>query len=44
MQSKRFRQLPEKTKDLTADVIENLLTTVTENITKLITFSWLALC
>lgn len=28
MPSKRFKQLPEKTKDLTADVIENLLTTV----------------
>jgi len=25
MPSKRFKQLPEKTKDLTADVIENLL-------------------
>ena len=28
MPSKRFKQLPEKTKDLTAEVIENLLTTV----------------
>ena len=28
MPSKRFKKLPEKTKDLTADVIENLLTAV----------------
>ena len=33
MPSKRFRQLPEKTKDLTADVIENLLTAVKKNCT-----------
>ena len=33
MPSKRFKQLPEKTKDLTADVIENLLTTVKKNCT-----------
>ena len=33
MPSKRFKQLPEKTKDLTADVIENLLATVKKNCT-----------
>ena len=33
MPSKRFKQLPEKTKDLTADTIENLLTTVKKNCT-----------
>ena len=33
MPSKRFKQLPEKTKDLTADVIENLLTSVKKNCT-----------
>ena len=33
MLSKRFKQLPEKTKDLTADVIENLLTAVKKNCT-----------
>ena len=33
MPSKRFKQLPEKTKDLTADVIENLLTAVKKNCT-----------
>ncbi|MDA7825277.1 50S ribosomal protein L1 [Candidatus Pelagibacter sp.] len=33
MPSKRFKQLPEKTKDLTADIIENLLTTVKKNCT-----------
>ena len=33
MSSKRFKQLPEKTKDLTADVIENLLTAVKKNCT-----------
>ena len=33
MPSKRFKQLPEKTKDSTADVIENLLTSVKKNCT-----------
>ena len=33
MPSKRFKQLPKKTKDLTADVIENLLTAVKKNCT-----------
>ena len=33
MPSKRFNKLPEKTKDLTADVIENLLTAVKKNCT-----------
>ena len=33
MLSKRFKQLPEKTKALTADVIENLLTAVKKNCT-----------
>ncbi|MDA8945217.1 50S ribosomal protein L1 [Candidatus Pelagibacter ubique] len=33
MPSKRFKQLPEKTKDLTADVIENLLVNVKKNCT-----------
>ena len=33
MPSKRFKQLPKKTKDLIADVIENLLTTVKKNCT-----------
>ena len=33
MSSKRFKQLPENTKDLTADVIENLLTAVKKNCT-----------
>ena len=33
MSSKRFKQLLEKTKDLTADVIENLLTAVKKNCT-----------
>ena len=33
MPSKRFKKLPEKTKDLTADVIENLLTAVKKNCT-----------
>ena len=33
MPSKRFKQLPEKTKNLTADVIENLLTAVKKNCT-----------
>ncbi|MDB3971644.1 50S ribosomal protein L1 [Candidatus Pelagibacter sp.] len=33
MSSKRFKQLPEKTKDLTADIIENLLTAVKKNCT-----------
>ena len=33
MPSKRFKQLPEKTKDLTAETIENLLTTVKKNCT-----------
>jgi large subunit ribosomal protein L1 len=33
MSSKRFKQLPEKTKDLTADVIENLLVSVKKNCT-----------
>jgi large subunit ribosomal protein L1 len=33
MPSKRFKQLPEKTKDLTADVIDNLLTAVKKNCT-----------
>jgi large subunit ribosomal protein L1 len=33
MSSKRYKQLPEKTKDLTADVIEKLLTTVKKNCT-----------
>ena len=33
MSSKRFKQLPEKTKDLTADVIENLLIAVKKNCT-----------
>ena len=33
MPSKRFKQLPEKTKDLTADVIENLLKAVKKNCT-----------
>ncbi|MDA9134705.1 50S ribosomal protein L1 [Candidatus Pelagibacter sp.] len=33
MPSKRFKQLPEKTKDLTADVIEILLTAVKKNCT-----------
>ena len=33
MPSKRFKKLPEKTKDLTADMIENLLTAVKNNCT-----------
>ncbi len=33
MPSKRFKQLPEKTKDLTADTIEILLTTIKKNCT-----------
>jgi large subunit ribosomal protein L1 len=33
MPSKRFKKLPEKTKDLTANVIENLLTAVKKNCT-----------
>ena len=33
MPSKRFKQLPKKTKDLTADVIENLLISVKKNCT-----------
>ncbi len=33
MSSKRFKQLPEKTKDLTADTIETLLTTIKKNCT-----------
>jgi len=33
MPSKRFKQLPKRTKDLTADVIENLLTAVKKNCT-----------
>ena len=33
MTSKRFKQLPEKTRDLNAEVIENLLTTVKKNCT-----------
>ena len=33
MPSKRFKQLPKKTKNLTADIIENLLTTVKKNCT-----------
>ena len=33
MPSKRFKKLPEKTKDLTTDVIENLLTAVKKNCT-----------
>ena len=33
MPSKRFKKLPEKTKDLTADIIDNLLTTVKKNCT-----------
>ena len=33
MPSKRFKKLPEKTKDLTADIIENLLTAVKKNCT-----------
>ena len=33
MPSKRFKQLPEKTKDLTADAIENLLTAIKKNCT-----------
>ena len=33
MPSKRFKQLPEKTKDLTAETIENLLSTVKKNCT-----------
>ena len=33
MPSKRFKQLPEKTKDLSAEVIENLLTAVKKNCT-----------
>ena len=33
MPSKRFKQLPEKTKDLTTDIIENLLTAVKKNCT-----------
>jgi len=33
MPSKRFKQLPEKTKDLTPDVIENLLTAIKKNCT-----------
>ena len=33
MASKRFKQLPEKTKDLNAEVIENLLITVKKNCT-----------
>ena len=33
MPSKRFKELPEKTKDLTAEAIENLLTTVKKNCT-----------
>ena len=33
MPSKRFRKLPEKTKDLTAEAVENLLSTVKKNCT-----------
>ena len=33
MSSKRFKKLPEKTKDLTAEVVENLLPTVKKNCT-----------
>ena len=33
MPSKRFKKLPEKTKDLTADIIENLLSAVKKNCT-----------
>jgi large subunit ribosomal protein L1 len=33
MPSKRFKQLPEKTRDLTADTIESLLTTIKKNCT-----------
>ena len=33
MPSKRFKQLPEKTKNLTSDIIENLLITVKKNCT-----------
>ena len=33
MASKRFKKLPEKTKNLTAEVIENLLTNVKKNCT-----------
>ncbi|MDA9569208.1 50S ribosomal protein L1 [Candidatus Pelagibacter sp.] len=33
MPSKRFKKLPEKTKDITPEVIENLLTTVKKNCT-----------
>ena len=33
MPSKRFKQLPKETKNLTADIIENLLTTVKKNCT-----------
>ena len=33
MPSKRFKKLPEKTKELTAETIENLLTTVKKNCT-----------
>ena len=33
MPSKRFKKLPEKTKDLTSDIVENLLTAVKKNCT-----------
>ena len=33
MSSKRFKKLPEKTKDLTADVVENLLPLIKKNCT-----------
>ena len=33
MSSKRFKQLPEKTKDLTSDLIEKLLLIVKKNCT-----------
>ena len=33
MSSKRFKKLPEKTKDLTADAVENLLPTIKKNCT-----------
>ncbi len=33
MPSKRFKQLPEKTKDLTADLIEKLLQVIKKNCT-----------
>ena len=33
MSSKRFKKLPEKTKDLTADIIEKLLPEIKKNCT-----------